>query len=248
MEEPKIVYEDKNFLGIYKPAGMLVHPISANSKWPIANGKLQKANRKKQNEPCATLTDWLVERFPEIKTVGDEPGMRPGIVHRLDKDTSGIMIVPRNKEYFEYFKNLFKTRQIEKKYLAVVFGEPKEKGGVIDKPIGIKSGSVKRSVHSEKMLKNAVTEYKVKKTFTFEGTKFSLLEVFPKTGRTHQIRVHLAFIGCPVVGDRVYGAKKQPTFGERLMLHAYSIEFPIPSGTRMKLEVEADKSFSYPQV
>ncbi len=233
-DEPEIVYEDKNFLGVYKPSGLIVHPINA----------------KNVDEP--SLSGWLLKKYPEIKKVGDEPETRPGIVHRLDKETSGIIVIPRNQEYFDYLKNLFKTRQIKKTYLALVAGELKESEGIIDKPIGIKTGSVKRSVHSEKMKKSAVTRYKVKKTFYgepgrtigSERKKVSLLEVFPETGRTHQIRVHLASIGHPILGDKLYGGKKSREAAARLMLHAYSIEFSSPSGSRIKLEVEPGHSFS----
>lgn len=227
MDEPKIIYEDKNFLGVYKPAGMLVH------SYKTADGLAGED----------TLADWLLGRFPELGKIGDDPEIRPGIVHRLDRGTSGVIIVPRNQEYFEYFKNLFKTRQVKKTYLALVFGEPREKEGIIDKPIGIKNGSVKRSVHSDKMAKSAITRYKVKKTFILGGVPFSLLEVFPETGRTHQIRVHLASIGHPIAGDRLYGAKKKKEGIERLMLHACSVEFSLPNESRIKLEIEPEKPF-----
>ncbi|MEK7547145.1 MAG: RluA family pseudouridine synthase [Patescibacteria group bacterium] len=227
--EPKIIYKDKNFLGIYKPEGMLVHSSAAADS---PDGK-------------NTLAGWLIRKFPETAGVGDDPVTRPGIVHRLDRETSGIMIAARNSEYFEYLKNLFKTRQIKKTYLAVVSGKPKEAKGTIDKPIGIKNGSVKRSVHSEKMMKSAETDYTVKKTFVSEGKEFSLVEVYPKTGRTHQIRVHLAAIGHPVVGDRLYGGKKQPDWADRLMLHAYSLEFSLNDGSRIKLETGPGESFMF---
>ncbi|MBI4085520.1 MAG: RluA family pseudouridine synthase [Candidatus Liptonbacteria bacterium] len=230
MLEPKIIYEDKNFLGIFKPHGMLVHQYAGNGK-----------NKEE------TLVDWLLKKFPEIRNVGDDPSVRPGIVHRLDKETSGVMIIPRNAEYFEHFKNLFKTKQIKKTYLALVKGELKNREGIIDRPIGIKSGSVKRSVFSEKMKKPAVTEYKVLKKVILDKNNFSLLEIYPRTGRTHQIRVHLASLGHPVVGDKLYGGKKQPEWADRMMLHAYSLEFSLPAGRaefpegkRIKLEVEAE--------
>ncbi len=242
MDEPEIIYEDKNFIGISKPAGLLVHPTHS-----LAMCGIHSINEKMRSEP--TLAGWLVRKYPEIKKVGDDPETRPGIVHRLDRETSGVMIVPRNQEYFEYFKNLFKTRQIKKTYLALVSGEPKIKKGIIDKPIGIKNGSVKRSVYSEKMKKNAVTRYEVKKTFIHGGLPYSLLEVYPETGRTHQIRVHLASIGHPIVGDKLYGGKKQANSPGNLMLHAYSIEFSLPAcagrpnGSRLKLEAEPRPSF-----
>ncbi|MDP3948559.1 MAG: RluA family pseudouridine synthase [bacterium] len=270
MDEPKIVYEDENFVGISKPAGMLVHPYTVSGKWSRPAGSRearQMANGEK------TLVSWLLEKYPEMKTVGDpstrstnsgqassgQANLRPGIVHRLDRETSGIMLAVRNQKYFDYFKSLFKERQIKKTYLALVSGEPKEKHGVIDKPIGIKNGSIKRSIHSGKMLKSAVTEYKVIKTFYGEPFNhaqdkpgrtiisgvgpFSLLEVFPKTGRTHQIRVHLASIGHPIVGDPLYGGKKNAGLAKRLMLHAYSLEFSLPNGRRLKLEAEPEEPF-----
>lgn len=232
MDKPKIIYEDKNFLGVYKPAGMVVHPYRASG------GSMM---------PEKTLVSWLEERYPEIKGVGDDPEVRPGIVHRLDRETSGVMVVARNQRYFEYLKSLFKTGQVKKTYLAVVFGEPNPpaggKKGTIDKPIGIRNGSIKRSIHSEKMKKNAITEYEIKKTFVAEEIPFSLLEVHPLTGRTHQIRVHLASIGHPVVGDKLYGGKNQPQWAKRLMLHACSLEFPLADGGRLKLEAEPEDSF-----
>lgn len=259
MDEPKIVYEDENFVGVSKPAGMLTHPYKTNENRPRfagSRGARQMANGED------TLAGWLLKKYPEMRNVGDDPETRPGIVHRLDRETSGIMLAVRNQKYFEYFKSLFKERQIKKTYLALVSGEPRKKQGVIDKPIGIKNGSVKRSVHSEKMLKSAVTEYKVVKTFLSNGVPFSLLEVSPKTGRTHQIRVHLASIGHPIVGDSLYGGKKNAGLAKRLMLHAYSLEFSLPTpaclparagagrqaglpnGSRLRIEAEPDELFS----
>jgi len=231
MTEPKIIYEDKGFLVLNKPAGLQVHAAK------IARG----AGDAREQEP--TLVDWFVKNYPEVKTVGDDPELRPGIVHRLDKATSGIMVVARDQKTFQYLKSLFQSHEIKKTYLATVIGQPKEKQGVIDVPIGIKSGTLKRSVRSAKMAKAAITDYKVLKTFVRDGAdgkeaKFSLLEVSPKTGRTHQIRVHLASIGHPVVGDHLYGPKKQPAWAGRLMLHALSIEFTAEDGKRMKFEAE----------
>ncbi len=193
-----------------------------------------------------TLTDELLKRYPEIKNVGDDPELRPGIVHRLDKETSGIILVARDHEYFEYLNSLFQKHEIKKTYLALVVGTPKEKKGIIDAPIGIRNGTMKRSTRSSKMAKEAVTEYRVLKTFSdkVSSQSFSLLEVSPKTGRTHQIRVHFASIGHPILGDRLYGSKKQPDWATRLMLHALSIEFTTADGKRLKFEAEPPKQLS----
>ncbi len=228
---PKIIYEDKNFLAIDKPAGLIVHHV-----------KIRAGKEEKESEP--TLTDWLLQKYPQVKTVGDDIVLRPGIVHRLDKETSGVMLIPKNQEYFEYLKSLFKTSAIKKKYIALVFGIPKNDEGTIDAAIGIKNGTLKRSVHSKKMAKPAVTDYKVIKKMHLPGADgndaaFSLVEVSPRTGRTHQIRVHLASIGHSIVGDALYGPKKQPTWATRMMLHAKSLEFSSGSTSGfMKIETE----------
>ncbi len=230
--EPFVVYKDRNFLAVYKPAGLLVHPI-----------KLRIKNEELRKEDLA-LTDWLVENYPEVKGVGDsstdsgQVNLRPGIVHRLDKDVSGILLVARNQKYFEYLKNLFQTRQIKKNYIALVYGEINSKIGIIDKPISIKSGTIKRTVWQGKDEKAAVTEYKVLKYLNLDGQDFSLVKVLPKTGRTHQIRIHLASIGHPIVGDTLYGKKTNPFGLKRIFLHAESLEFSIEDGGRIKLEAE----------
>ncbi len=226
----EIIYEDKDIIVVNKPAGMMVHGVVGH----VSIGP--------------TLVDVLLEKYPEIKTVGDEPDMRPGIVHRLDKDTSGVMVVARNQKSFEYLKSLFKTRDIKKTYVAVVSGVPKERQGIIDRPIGIRNGTTKRSVESKKMAKPAVTEYEVLKTAEAEDglgkeRSFALLSVVPRTGRTHQIRVHLTSIGHPIVGDALYGPKKQPSWASRLMLHAASIEFSDGNGGRLRFDAEVPEEF-----
>lgn len=221
MELPQVIYKNHNFLIINKPAGLLVHTSERN-------GDEEKS-----------LVDWLMANYPETSTVGDDPVNRPGIVHRLDKDTSGIMLIVLNQKSFEYFKKLFQEHQVKKTYLALVCGAVKDEKGVIDKPIGIKSGTTKRTVHSSKMQKQAVTEYKIVKRLTIDNRDYTLLQVEPKTGRTHQIRVHLAFIGYPIAGDKLYGgAKAQLKNLTRQFLHAQAIEFTAPSGERMKFESE----------
>lgn len=218
----QIIYEDKNMLALNKPAGVLVH-------------KIKKEDQEK------TLTDWLVAHYPAVKKVGDNPELRPGIVHRLDRDTSGVILVPKNQEYFGYLKHLFQEHKVKKTYLALVYGKV-EKGGVIDKPISIKAGTTKRTVHGGKMTKEAITEYRVREAREVEGNWYSLLEVMPKTGRTHQIRIHLSSIGHPIVGDRLYtpsSYRKMNIFGlERQFLHAYALEFSQTEGKILKIEAE----------
>ncbi len=225
MSDPEVIYETPDFLAVDKPAGLLVHSVPA-----LASKK----------EP--TLTAWLLRHYPEVRKVGDKPEVRPGIVHRLDRETSGIMLVPRNQAYFEYLKGLFQKHEIRKKYLALVSGEVKSSGR-IDRPIGIKSGSVKRSLYSEKMRKEAVTNYELKKVMERDGEKFSLLEIRPETGRTHQIRVHLSGIGHPVAGDRLYGPRTQPSWIKRLMLHAWSLEFEMSPGHRLEIQADPPSEF-----
>jgi len=237
--EQKIVpiYGDKNFLAINKPAGLLVHQT-------IVKRKEQGVQREE------TLVDWLLKNCPEIKGVGDLSAgrrtiqTRPGIVHRLDKDTSGVILVAKHQKYFEYLKNLFQNHQIKKNYLALVWGKLEPRTGSIKKSICLKSGSVKRTVWRGKIEKEAITNYQVLKYFKYStsltiGHKvlcFSLARVMPKTGRTHQIRVHLASIGHPIVGDQLYGPKSNPLNLERQFLHAESLEFSSAEGQRIKIE------------
>ena len=222
---PHLIYETKDFLILNKPAGLLVHSDEAHK------------------EP--SLVDWLLENYPEIKGVGDEPNFRPGLVHRLDKETSGILLVTKNQVSFDYYKNLFKEHHFTKIYLALTEGLPKDFSGFIDLPIGLKSGTVKRTIHTThgnvKMVKSAKTKYNVLKTFQ---DKFALIEVIPETGRTHQIRVHLAAINCPIVGDSLYGKKKPSIKFPRQFLHASSLEFTDQAGSRLKFEAPLPEDLS----
>ena len=219
-----IVFEDKNFIAINKPAGILVHQTEFSDL----------------KEP--TIVDDLIKYFPEIKNVGDfEDGnklqnFRPGIVHRLDKNTSGLMIAAKNQDFFNYLKNIFQNRKVKKTYLALVAGKA-PKRGIINKAISLKPSTTKRTVHKGKMQKEAITEYKLIKLFKFKDEYFSLLKVMPRTGRTHQIRLHLASIGYPIVGDDFYGLKNNPWNLKRQFLHAESLEFSLKDGERIKLAV-----------
>ncbi len=230
--QPKIIYKDKDFLIIDKPVHWLVHPVKDVKQALPATS--HGASR------IPTLTGWLIKKYPEIKQVGDNPVWRPGIVHRLDKETSGVILIARNQEAFEYLKKQFQEHKVKKTYLALVCGVPKEKEGVIEKPIGLKPDSLKRTVHVQKakMVKEAITKYKVKKTLRLAQGEYALLEVMPLTGRTHQIRVHLASIGHPVVGDKLYGQKKCALKLDRQFLHAESLEFTASGGQRLKFSAD----------
>ncbi|OGM92603.1 hypothetical protein A2372_04135 [Candidatus Wolfebacteria bacterium RIFOXYB1_FULL_54_12] len=232
-----VIYEDKNVVAINKPAHLLVHPYK-----PITDNRQPITGEQKTE----ALTDWLLKHYPEVKKVGDDPQQRPGIVHRLDKDTSGVILVPRSHEYFKYLKNLFQTHGIQKTYLALVWGKIQEKNGIINRPISLKGGTTKRTVHEGKMTKEALTEYEVVERFEFDDPEsekrkiyeFTLVRAKPKTGRTHQIRVHLASIGHAIVGDVMYGAKKNPLGLDRHFLHAESVEFLASEGHKLNIEAE----------
>lgn len=229
LQKVEIIFENEDFLAINKPAGLLVHPTNISKE--------------------ETLVDWIAEKHPEIIGVGDPSDdkeqeiLRPGIVHRLDRDTSGIMLIAKTNDAFFYLKNLFQEKKIKKNYSALVFGNFSEKSGVIDKPIGIKSSSIKRSTAAKKIrdVKEAQTEYKVIKNYSLDnGRKFALLEVYPRTGRTNQIRVHLASVGHSVVGDKIYGSQKlhSPEGLDRMFLHAFGLEMPLKDGSIMRLEAD----------
>lgn len=223
--EPEIVYEDNSLLVLNKPAGLITHP-------------------KNIADTQDSVTGWLIEKFSEIKNIG-EPFIasgkeipRAGVVHRLDKDTSGLLLVAKNNSAFFYLKNLFQTRKIKKYYIALVHGQPKEPKGIISAPLGRIGLKRTTKIIGNKLIdkKGAETEYKTIKNYK----DFSLLELSPKTGRTHQLRVHLNSIGHPITGDPIYGFKKlsPPPELNRLFLHAYKLEFVAPDGKNLTLETD----------
>lgn len=271
MTEPEIIFEHKDFIVVDKPAGLMVHVARVNeARHPSRRsgsgrrgGAGMNAAGGRGEEP--TLTEWLVARYPEMKRVGDDPVLRPGIVHRLDKATSGVMIAARTQAAFERLKRYFQEHRMRKTYFALVRGVPRNRKGTIDAPIGITTGSLRRSVHSRKMAKPAVTEYEVVATFggadgstqSDRSEQYALLRVSPQTGRTHQIRVHLASIGHPIVGDPLYGGRRarrrekegSGTNGERrvpprLMLHASTLAFTDDSGNHYEFAAPLPQEFS----
>jgi len=213
MEEPKIIYEDKNILVVDKPAG------------------LEVAAQIEKGEP--TLVDWLIKKYPSIAHVGPDPA-RPGIVHRLDKNASGILLVAKTEAAFESLGSQFKNRTVKKEYTVLVHGELTQDEGTIEFPIArAKSGRFAALPLGSEKGRMAVTEYEVKKHFK----NFTLLKVRIKTGRTHQIRVHLFALGYPVVGDNLYQNKKiknQPI--GRLFLHAEKLGIEGLDGERLEFE------------
>lgn len=218
----KIVYEDKDLIVINKPAGLITHPTDKIREGTLANA--------------------LLARYPKLKSVGENP-LRPGIVHRLDKDTSGLIIIPKNQKSFLFIKQQFLDHSLEKKYLCLIDGIPTKKYGVIEYPIRpsaknrLKKVAVKRLAEIKKSVRSAVTKYKVIKTF---GQKFALLEVSPLTGRTHQIRVHFSAIGHPIIGDKLYGPKTASLL-DRQFLHAFYLKFTTPSGKKIELKLNLPK-------
>lgn len=219
-----ILYEDADVLVVNKPAGLIVH----------ADGRT--------NEP--TLVDWLLEKYPNIKGVGEHDEVeRSGIVHRLDRETSGAMVVAKTQKAYDFLKKQFQSRNVEKIYNAFVYGRVKNDEGVIDRPIArSKRGGATWSATRGKKGKEreAVTEYKVLKRWD----SYSFVELRPLTGRTHQLRVHLKAINYPVVCDKLYAPNRSCALGfNRLALHARSLTLALPSGEEIKIEAPYPKDF-----
>jgi 23S rRNA pseudouridine1911/1915/1917 synthase len=195
-----IIYEDADILVIDKPAGLTVHPAPGH--------------------PSHTLVNAILAHCPGLTTSNEL--MRPGIVHRLDKDTSGLIVIAKNDFAREYLAAQFKSRTVTKGYLVLVQGRLSPEQGIIEAPIG-------RDPHRRQRMaiveagKEATTQYQVRKYLD----TYTLVEVTPLTGRTHQIRIHLSAIGCPVVGDPVYGIKSAHL--KRQFIHAYRLGFHLPS-------------------
>ena len=240
---PEIIFEDKNYLVINKPAGLAVH----------AGGNLKEK----------TLADFLIERYPKIKEVGDDP-IRPGIVHRLDKDVSGLMVIALTNKSFENLKEQFKTREINKNYLALVYGKVSKENDIINFPIKRSRDGYKMAalpLNTEELLtrhtpknrdqgniagvfssKEAITEFKIIKRLI----NYTYLDVKIKTGRTHQIRVHFFAYGHPLVGDTLYNTKKTKFKNQKLnlgrvFLVAYKLSFMDLNGEKKEFKIGLPK-------
>lgn len=207
-----IVYEDPHLLVVNKPKGLVVHPGHGNLSGTLVNALL-----------------FHVKDLSGINGV-----KRPGIVHRIDKDTSGLLLVAKNDEAHRGLASQLKKHHIKRTYIALVEGNVREEKGRIEAPIGRDPNNRIRMAVTERNAKEAVTHFTVKKRYG----KYTLLEVNLETGRTHQIRVHMAYIGHPLVGDQVYGRKKQTLTQLGQMLHAYQLAFTHPvTGKELCLKV-----------
>ncbi len=229
-----ILYEDKDVVVINKPAGIMVHP----------DGKTKEKS----------LVDWILKKYPKTKNVGEPTELsdgtkllRPGIVHRIDKDTTGALIIAKNKVAYEFLKEQFQDRKVHKIYNAFIYGDMKDERGMINRAIGrspndFRKWSAQRGARGE--MRESVTYFKVlgKK----DGVTF--VEAIPKTGRTHQIRVHFTAINHPVVKDSLYAThffleqKNQMGF-KRLALHARELEITKPDGEILKVVAPYPEDF-----
>lgn len=209
-----IVYEDDDLLVINKASGMVVHPAPGHYS--------------------GTLVNALLYRF---QLEGGEK-YRPGIVHRLDKDTSGLMLVAKNEKTHEALSMMIANKEVERHYLAIVDGVIKHDSGTIDAPIGRDPNNRQKMAVTDIHGKEAVTHFKVLETFS----NHTLVECILETGRTHQIRVHMAYVGHPVTNDPMYGRGKSTEFGQ--MLHSKSIKFKHPNtGEELYFEVDPPREF-----
>jgi 23S rRNA pseudouridine1911/1915/1917 synthase len=209
-----VLFENEDVMVINKPAGMVVHPAAGHDS--------------------GTLVQAALGHAPELEGISGE--QRPGVVHRLDKDTSGIILMAKNDRSHHWLQDQFRLRKVKKVYLALVDGHPPTPSGRVEAPIG------RDPVHRKEMAivrpdkgREAITEYKVIENFA----DHALVEAYPQTGRTHQIRLHLAFIGCPIVGDLVYGHRKASVEIERHFLHAIQISVTLP-GEKMPRTFRAE--------
>lgn len=205
-----ILFENERIMIINKEAGIMVHPDDRNVE--------------------ATLSDIIYTKYPEIRSVGDYG--RPGIVHRLDRNTTGALIICKNVDSFKDMKNLFREHKVRKVYRAIVEGNIRDEMGIIDRPMARSRSDFRKKGVIDMYTKdfrgeerNAITKYKV--LARSADKKFTYVEMYPLTGRTHQLRVHMSAIRHPIIGDDLYGSAKGASLASRSMLHAYKIEFTL---------------------
>ena len=198
-----VIYENDELIVVNKPAGMVVHPAAGHDS--------------------GTLVNAVLGYEPDIEGIGGEE--RPGVVHRLDKDTSGLIVLAKNERAHRWLQDQFRLRKVEKTYLALVDGKPPTPTGRVEAPIGRDPQQRKKmAITTPAKGREAVSEYKTLESFP----KHTLLEFHPHTGRTHQIRLHCAFLGCPIVADSIYGHKKASLDLKRHFLHAFRLKIILP--------------------
>jgi 23S rRNA pseudouridine1911/1915/1917 synthase len=198
-----ILFENDDLIVVNKPAGMVVHPAAGHAS--------------------GTLVNAVLGYDPEIEGIGGEE--RPGVVHRLDKETSGLILVAKNERAHRWLQDQFRLRKVEKTYLALVDGKPPTPSGRVEAYIGRDPSHRKRmAIVPESRGREAISEYKTVESFKAH----TLLEFHPLTGRTHQIRLHCAFLGCPIVGDEIYGKRHSSIELGRHFLHAYRLKILLP--------------------
>lgn len=225
---PNLLYEDTNIVVISKPAGLVVH----------SDGRTKESS----------VVDWFIERYPESKNVGEKMGEvdRPGVVHRIDRETSGVLLLAKSEKGHAFLKGQFQNREIEKTYHLFVYGLMKEDRGSINLPIKRSMGdfrkwSAQRGGRGEE--REALTYFEVLKRD--ERSKTTFVEAKPKTGRTHQIRVHFQAIHHPVVGDSLYASSKPKLLGfERTALHARKVVFKNLEGKTVIVEAPYPPDFA----
>ncbi|MBV6451106.1 MAG: Ribosomal large subunit pseudouridine synthase D [Anaerolineales bacterium] len=198
-----IIFENDDLLVVNKPAGMVVHPAAGHAR--------------------GTLVNAVLGYDPEIEGIGGEE--RPGVVHRLDKDTSGLILLAKNERAHRWLQDQFRLRKVEKTYLALVDGAPPTPSGRVETFIGRDPKNRKRmAIVPQAKGREAISEYKTLENFK----SHTLLEFHPQTGRTHQIRLHCAFLKCPIAGDEVYGRKISTIGSKRHFLHAFRLKIVLP--------------------
>lgn len=199
-----IIFENDDLIVVNKPAGMVVHPAAGHAS--------------------GTLVNAVLGYDPDMEGIGGEE--RPGLVHRLDKETSGLIVLAKNERAHNWLQEQFRLRKVEKTYLALVDGKPPTPAGRVEAPIGRDpSHRKKMAIVSAGKGREAVSEYKTLEVFK----EHTLLEFHPQTGRTHQIRLHCAFLGCPIVGDSVYGKRNFTLEIKRHFLHAFRLKITLPN-------------------
>ncbi|MBF8280706.1 MAG: pseudouridine synthase, RluA family [Candidatus Magasanikbacteria bacterium] len=213
--EPYIIFENSDFLVVHKPAGQLTHPTEKGE--------------------TDTLADFLRVHFPAVSSVGDAPEVRPGIVHRLDREASGLLVVAKTSAAFNNLKKQFQERKVEKEYFILVHGKILRDWGTINFPLArTRDGKMGARPEDDENTREAVTEFEVVKRYA----NATLVKAHPKTGRTHQIRVHFHAYGHPLVGDPLYRQKKYKMRAEeklkRIFLHACRLAFTDLNGERVE--------------